>query len=188
MGGRIVVRLCDEDAVVLAAVQDAARRRPAMPCGHPGLPLRATAWGCAGRDGRMAVLIEQQDGRCDRWFRRWTIGRLEVDIPRSRVTVIEVWASLLLGQQILQLAAQPGPIPGSGHPIGSRKSATAPMRGHASAAAPSHEYNPRSSTSDHDRNPCHLDGRTGARRLGNPRRALFYSPNARLVVISVLLF
>ena len=57
----------------------------------------------------MAVLIEQQDGRCDRWFRRWTIGRLEVDIPRSRVTVIEVWASLLLGQQILQLAAVTGP-------------------------------------------------------------------------------
>jgi hypothetical protein len=57
----------------------------------------------------MAVLIEQQDGCCDRWFRRWTIGRLEVDIPRSRVTVIEVWAWLLLGQQILQLAAVTGP-------------------------------------------------------------------------------
>ena len=142
-----------------------------MPCGHPGLPLRATAWGRAGRDGRMAVLIEQQDGRCDRWFRRWTIGRLEVDIPRSRVTVIEVWASLLLGQQILQLAAVTGPdFLAQRIPIGSRKPATAPMRGHASAAAPSHEYNPRSSTSDHDRNPCHLDGRTGARRLGNPRR------------------
>src|ERR1700735_5660889 len=34
-----------------------------MPCGHPGPPLRATAWGSAGRDGRMSVLIEQQDGR-----------------------------------------------------------------------------------------------------------------------------
>jgi hypothetical protein len=38
----------------------------AMPCGHPGLPLRATAWERAGRDGRMAVLIEQQDGCCGR--------------------------------------------------------------------------------------------------------------------------
>src|SRR5271156_4935678 len=80
-----------------------------MPCGHPGLPLRATAWGRAGRDGRMAVLIEQQDGRCDRWFRRWTIRRLEVDIPRSRITVVEVWAWLFLGQQILQLPAVTGP-------------------------------------------------------------------------------
>src|SRR5271166_2891971 len=44
-----------------------------MPYAHPGPPLRATAWASAGRDGRMAVLIEQQDGRCDRWFRRWTI-------------------------------------------------------------------------------------------------------------------
>src|SRR3984957_18158655 len=73
-----------------------------MPFGHPGLPLRATAWVRAGRDDRMAVLIEQQDGRCGRWFRRGTIRRLEVDIPRTRVTVVDVSASLLLGQQILQ--------------------------------------------------------------------------------------
>jgi hypothetical protein len=62
-GGGIVVRLCDENAVVLAAVQDAARRLRRCPAGHPGPPLRATAWARAGRDGRMAVLIEQQDGR-----------------------------------------------------------------------------------------------------------------------------
>src|SRR5271168_2305329 len=80
-----------------------------MPCGHPGPPLRTTAWARAGRDGRMAVLIEQQDGRCGRRFRRWTIGRLEVDIPRTCVTVVDVSASLLLGQQILQLAAVTDP-------------------------------------------------------------------------------
>ena len=33
LGGRIVVRLCDEDAVVLAAVQDAARRLRRCPAG-----------------------------------------------------------------------------------------------------------------------------------------------------------
>ena len=57
----------------------------------------------------MAVLIEQQDGRCGRLFRRWTIGWLEVDSPRTRVTVVDACASLLLGQQILQLAAVTGP-------------------------------------------------------------------------------
>ncbi len=31
----------------------------------------------------MDTLIEQQDGRCGRWFRRGTIRRLEVDIPRT---------------------------------------------------------------------------------------------------------
>src|SRR5689334_10731855 len=80
-----------------------------MPCGHPGPPLRATSWARAGRDGRMAVLIEQQDGRCGRWFRRWTIRRLEVDSPTTRVTVVDVSASPLLGQQILQLAAVTDP-------------------------------------------------------------------------------
>ena len=83
----------------------------AMPCGHPGLPLRATGWVRAGRDGRMAVLIEQQYGRCGRWFRRWTIGRLEVDSPTTRVTVVDVSASLLLGQQsgiVTQAALQGG--------------------------------------------------------------------------------
>ena len=54
--------VCDEGAAVLAAVQDAARRASAVACGHPGPPLRATAWASAGRDDRMAVLIEQQDG------------------------------------------------------------------------------------------------------------------------------
>jgi hypothetical protein len=57
----------------------------------------------------MAVLIEQQDGRCGRWFGRWTIRRLEVDGPRTRVTVVDVRASLLLGEQILQLAAVTDP-------------------------------------------------------------------------------
>jgi hypothetical protein len=57
----------------------------------------------------MAVLIEQQDGRCGRRFGRWTIGRLEVDIPRTCVTVVDVGASLLRGQQILQLAAVADP-------------------------------------------------------------------------------
>jgi CoA-transferase family III len=33
IGGRVVVRLCDEDAVVLAAVQDAARRLRRCPAG-----------------------------------------------------------------------------------------------------------------------------------------------------------
>src|SRR5271155_6149098 len=80
-----------------------------MPCGHPGPLLRATAWARAGRDGRMAVLIEQQDDCCGRWFRRWTIRRSEVDSPRTRVTVVDACASLLLGQQILQLAAVTGP-------------------------------------------------------------------------------
>jgi hypothetical protein len=45
-----------------------------MPCGHPGLPLRATAWAGAGRDGRMAL----------------TIRRLQVDIlRRTRRTIID---------------------------------------------------------------------------------------------------
>src|ERR1700722_9151989 len=78
-----------------------------MPFGHPGLPLRATAWVRAGRDGRMAVLIEQQDGRCGRWFRRWTIRRLEVDIPRTRVTDVGAW--LFLGHQPLYLAVMADP-------------------------------------------------------------------------------
>ncbi len=57
----------------------------------------------------MAVLIEQQDGRCGQWFRRWTIRRLEVDSPRTRVTVVGVGASLLLGHQLLHLAAVADP-------------------------------------------------------------------------------
>jgi hypothetical protein len=42
-----------EDAVVLAAVQDAARRaKGAVACGHPGQPLRAPAFGdAAGTEG-----------------------------------------------------------------------------------------------------------------------------------------
>jgi hypothetical protein len=36
-------------------------------------------------------------------------GWLEVDSPRTRVTVVDACASLLLGQQILQLAAVTGP-------------------------------------------------------------------------------
>jgi hypothetical protein len=49
--------------------------------GHPGPPLRATAWACAcvGRDGRAAVLTVQQDHLCGRWARRWTIRRAEVN-------------------------------------------------------------------------------------------------------------
>src|ERR1700732_4203046 len=35
--------------------------------------------------------------------------RLEVDIPRTRVTVVDACASLLLGRQILQLATVTGP-------------------------------------------------------------------------------
>jgi hypothetical protein len=58
----------------------------------------------------MAVFIEQQDGHFGRWFRRWTIGRLEVDSARTRVTVVDVCASsLLLGHQLLQLAAVADP-------------------------------------------------------------------------------
>jgi hypothetical protein len=72
---RFVARLCDEDAV--------ARSRPgrcapttAMPYGHPGPLLRATAWASAGRDGRMAVLIEQQDWRSVVHLRRGQGARL----------------------------------------------------------------------------------------------------------------
>src|ERR1700720_256440 len=45
----------------------------------------------------------------DLWFGRWAVRRLEVDGPRTRVTVVDVWASPLLGQQILQLEAVTGP-------------------------------------------------------------------------------
>jgi len=57
----------------------------------------------------MVDLIEQQDRRCGQWFRRWTIRRLEVDSSGTRVTFVDACASLLLGQQILQLAAVTGP-------------------------------------------------------------------------------
>src|SRR5271166_2287662 len=36
-------------------------------------------------------------------------GRLEVDTTRTRVIVVRVWVWLLLGKQILQLAAVTGP-------------------------------------------------------------------------------
>jgi hypothetical protein len=59
-----------------------------MPYGHPGPLLRATAWASAGRDGRMVVVIEQQNGGCDRWFSVGRRGRLEVDIARPGVTAV----------------------------------------------------------------------------------------------------
>jgi DNA replication protein DnaC len=43
------------------------------------------------------------------------------------------------------------------NPTGSRKPATAPSSGPASAAAPSHEHSAASPAPDHGRNPRHLD-------------------------------
>ena len=65
-GDRIVVRLCDEGAVVLAAVQDASRRQ--------GGGLKAILDCCCARQHARAQvgtagwpsLIEQQDCRCGR--------------------------------------------------------------------------------------------------------------------------
>ena len=137
----------------------------------------------------MAVLIEQQDGRCDRWFRRWTIGRLEVDIPRSRVTVIEVWASLLLGQQILQLAAVTGPdflaqriLSAQGSPRPRRCAGTQAPRRQVMSTTPDHLRPitieiPVTWTAEQALAVWEILDETS-----------FHSPNARLVVISVLLF
>ena len=110
----------DRSGVALSSVS--AMRMPS--CSQPSRTLRAAysdalraSWTAAARDGVGARrsgrqdgrLDRTQDGRCGRWFRRWTIRRLEVDSPTTRVPVVDVSASLLLGQQILQLAAVTDP-------------------------------------------------------------------------------
>ena len=61
---------------MLAAVQGRCAPTTAMPYGHPRPLLRATAWASAGRDGKMAVLIEQQDWRSVVHLRRGQGARL----------------------------------------------------------------------------------------------------------------
>jgi hypothetical protein len=61
----------------------------------------------------MAVLIEQQDGRCGPWFSCWTIRRLEVDSPRIRVTVVDDDVSASLHAQVrrvLTVLADPNEV------------------------------------------------------------------------------
>jgi hypothetical protein len=77
-GSRIVVRLCDENAVVLAAVQDAARRL--------GDALRAS-WTAAARDSVGARRSGRQDGRLDRttgWSLRSVFQVVDDQAVRSR--------------------------------------------------------------------------------------------------------
>src|SRR5271154_3070064 len=93
-------------------------------CSQPSRTLRAAyvdalraSWTAAARDGVGARRSGRQDGRLDRttgWSLRSVVQaldvrRLEVDSPTTRVTVVDVSASLLLGQQILQLAAVTDP-------------------------------------------------------------------------------
>ena len=53
--------VCCDDAAVLAAVQHASRRLRRCPAGMLDRRCARRAEGTAGRDGGMAVLIEQQD-------------------------------------------------------------------------------------------------------------------------------
>jgi hypothetical protein len=96
---------------VVASSSVSAMRMPS--CSQPSRTLRAAfgdalraSWTAAardsgaraGRDGRMAVLIEQQDGCCGQWLGRWMLRRLEVDRAGIRVTFVDVCTLPLFSQ------------------------------------------------------------------------------------------
>ena len=103
MGDELRWSLPVEDAVALAAVQDASRRY-AVPFGPPWPPLRPPALERSGRDSGMAVSIEQRVDCLDQSAAAWgRVGRrssrrlipsaLHLDLRLQELAPIEVTIS-----------------------------------------------------------------------------------------------